>query len=236
MSEPENFLSRWLRRKHEADQKPDARDAEHAPDVAPPTTEAKVGQAAPDKAAGPEFDLSTLPSIESIDAGTDIRGFFQKGVPLELTRAALRRAWTADPAIRDFIEVAENQWDFATGSNLPGFGPLEMSDDVRRMVAEVFQYAKPVSEDAPGPASRPDPEAGPQAVASDGQSTPAGVADAPHAAIAADDSAATATPASAEIGVDFVHRDYKNGATQKEAKVFIDTRPIKGRHGGALPR
>ena len=85
----------------------------------------------------PEFDLDSLPPIESIGVGTDIRAFLQKGVPLELTRAALRRAWTSDPAIRDFIGIAENQWDFATGSDIPGFGPLDLSDDVRRMVAEL---------------------------------------------------------------------------------------------------
>ena len=37
----------------------------------------------------------------SITAATDIRAFLAPGVPAELTRAALRRAWTADPAIRD---------------------------------------------------------------------------------------------------------------------------------------
>ena len=60
-------------------------------------------------------------------------------MPADLTRAALRRAWSADPAIRDFIEIAENQYDFATGSDLPGFGPLDASaDEIRKMVADVF--------------------------------------------------------------------------------------------------
>ena len=51
----------------------------------------------------------------TITAETDIRAFLQKGVPAQLTRAALRRAWVADPNIRNFREIAENQWDFATG-------------------------------------------------------------------------------------------------------------------------
>jgi hypothetical protein len=29
-----------------------------------------------------------------------------------MTVAALRRAWVSDPVIRDFIGIAENQWDF----------------------------------------------------------------------------------------------------------------------------
>ena len=87
----------------------------------------------------PAFDITKLPSLESITSETDIRLFLQKGVPADLTRAALRRAWTADPAIRDFIEIAENQYDFATGSDLPGFGALDASaDDIRQMVANVF--------------------------------------------------------------------------------------------------
>ena len=47
-------------------------------------------------------DPATLPPIETIDAQTDITVFLQNGVPNELRRAALRRAWTVDPAIRDF--------------------------------------------------------------------------------------------------------------------------------------
>jgi hypothetical protein len=33
-------------------------------------------------------------------------------VPQDLARAALRRAWTVDPAIRDFVGLFENCWDF----------------------------------------------------------------------------------------------------------------------------
>ena len=100
----------------------------------------------------PAFDITQLPSLESITSETDIRLFLQKGVPADLTRAALRRAWSADPAIRDFIEIAENQYDFATGSDLPGFGPLDASaDEIRKMVANVFGDGPkvPVEQQAP---------------------------------------------------------------------------------------
>jgi hypothetical protein len=62
-----------------------------------------------DAAAVEPFDLASLPSIDAIVADTDVRRFLQSGVPAELTRAALRRAWTSDPAIRDFVGIAENQ-------------------------------------------------------------------------------------------------------------------------------
>jgi hypothetical protein len=58
-------------------------------------------------------------------------------VPAELTRAALRRAWVADPAIRDFVGLAENAWDFTAPGGVPGFGPLPAIDDVARLAAQV---------------------------------------------------------------------------------------------------
>ena len=82
-----------------------------------------------DAAADEPFDPSGLPSIEAITANTDVRGFLQSRVPAELTRAALRQAWTSDPAIRDFIGIAENQWDFNDPNAIPGFGPLGVTDE-----------------------------------------------------------------------------------------------------------
>ena len=40
--------------------------------------------------------------------------------------------------IRDFVGIAENQWDFTAADAMPGFGPLGPLDDVRRMVARVI--------------------------------------------------------------------------------------------------
>jgi hypothetical protein len=142
----EQFLARWSRRKQEAR----AGYAEPAPEGA----EAQ-GPAPSEAAAEPvpqETDLSELPPIESIDAATDIVAFLRKGVPQELSRAALRRAWSADPAIRDFVGLAENAWDFNDPNAMPGFGPLDCSAKqvdalVRRIVGGLVQAAEglPVS-------------------------------------------------------------------------------------------
>ena len=117
----DKFLARWSRRKQAAKATPTLPDAATHDDVqsAPPP-------AAKDDEA--EFDLSSLPSIESITSATDIKAFLRKGIPPELTRAALRRAWSADPAIRDFVGLAENAWDFNDPSAMPGFGPLDCSE------------------------------------------------------------------------------------------------------------
>jgi len=94
----EGFLQRWSRKKIDAEQKkPDAPEPDEAaaPEPAGPAVPAG-GAVPPAVATNSEFDLSSLPSLESITAGTDIRAFLNPGVPAELTRAALRRAWTTD--------------------------------------------------------------------------------------------------------------------------------------------
>lgn len=134
----ENFMQRWLRRKR-AVKTPTPEDAEP---VRPEPPEAEVdslprapGEGAPDR---PTFDPTALPPIESITATSDVRAFLAPGVPVELTRAALRRAWALDPTIRDFVGPAENQWDFTKPEGIPGFGPLELTPELRRTVASLF--------------------------------------------------------------------------------------------------
>jgi len=115
---PENFISRWARLKQR--------------------NEAAVAQPPPDAAAEEPFDPASLPSIESIVANTDISGFLQSRVPAALTRAALRQAWSSDPAIRDFIGIAENQWDFNDPNAMPGFGPLLEGDRLPELLAQAL--------------------------------------------------------------------------------------------------
>jgi hypothetical protein len=86
----------------------------------------------------PEFDLASLPSLDSITAATDIRAFLAPGVPQSLARAALRRAWAADPAIRDFKGLAENDWDFTDPNAMAGFGELPPDYDVKKLLAQIF--------------------------------------------------------------------------------------------------
>jgi Protein of unknown function (DUF3306) len=117
VTETSNVFLRWARLKQQAKTAPRSESATTDIDSAAP-------QAGPDAAKNESVGLASLPSIDAITADTDIIAFLQSGVPAELTRAALRRAWTSDPAIRDFIGVAENQWDFNDPNGVPGFGPL----------------------------------------------------------------------------------------------------------------
>ena len=153
MNLPENFLTRWSRRKNAA-----AEDEEEAnspavlsPQTSGETVESEGAAAAerpdgdapalpsvPPNPVGPSFDPTSVPPIESIAADTDIRAFLEPGVPPELTRAALRRAWAADPNIRDFVGLADYDWDFNTPGSMAGFGSLDMTDELRRVVAQII--------------------------------------------------------------------------------------------------
>jgi hypothetical protein len=152
MNNPENFLTRWSRRKHAAALEREETVSSVAPSAAPlaeaPGNERTAGTERLDDGSGilpstglnpaaPPFDPLSLPSIESITGDTDIRGFLAPGVPPELTRAALRRAWTADPKIRDFVGLADYDWDFNAPGSMVGFGSLEMTDELRRMAAQI---------------------------------------------------------------------------------------------------
>ena len=106
MNDPDNFLTRWSRRKRgddAGDSGAEKSDAQPAERKAPPHDETRHAVPKDDAGRPPAFDVASLPPIESIGAGTDISAFMQAGVPTALRHAALRRAWIADPAIRDFI-------------------------------------------------------------------------------------------------------------------------------------
>jgi hypothetical protein len=132
MTRRENFVRRWSRLKRAAEKQHKAGTTVNSA----PETEAPPS---------PRFDPAGLPPIDSISAATDISAFLQAGVPAALTRAALRRAWVSDPAIRDFIGIAENQWDFTDPTAMPGFGWLPATDDLSRLVAQAVGTPDEVS-------------------------------------------------------------------------------------------
>jgi Protein of unknown function (DUF3306) len=133
----QNFLKRWSHRKR----------AEHAQRSAvpePPSAATERGAAKENDTATadvgapvPEPPTADLPPLESINALSQVGAFLAPGVPLELAREALRRAWVTDPTIRDFVGIAENQWDFTDPTGPPGFGPLDASPTLRRIIAEL---------------------------------------------------------------------------------------------------
>jgi hypothetical protein len=130
MSEREKFLDRWSRRKREAADEPAPAEAKDAAVASTPPAEVKA------PATEVPFDPASLPPIESISAESDISVFLKPGVAPDISRAALRRAWSADPAIRDFVGLVENGWDFNDPNGIPGFGPIT-ADEVARLLTQL---------------------------------------------------------------------------------------------------
>jgi hypothetical protein len=221
MSDPENFLARWSRRKratHEerptepAEPKVAAAEPADAPNG--PDDDRVPAQAA--ESETPAVDLSALPSIEEITAETDIRAFLQPGIPLQLTRAALRRVWTADPAIRDFVGLAENAWDFTAPHGVPGFGPLQPNDLAGLTVAQVTEPVAPPT---------------PESVAEPLRNREVSAARALPAQPAAEE-----TPSSNAAAPEQMLQSECDVAEQKEQAAEDRKTSVVSRHGGALPR
>ena len=214
MNDPDNFLSRWSRRKREAGE--DKEKNETGETVAAPAPENQQGiPAAPGAAPSPEFNVESLPPIETISAETDITAFMRTGVPETLKHAALRRAWASDPVIRDFVGLNENFWDAAGPDGIPGFGDLDPNLDVRRMVSELFgetprQDTQPVLE--------ADRVADSSALPTD------------NLPEAADPPQATLPPA------EELPQRNENAAAQIEPSESVPEKKISRRHGGAMPK
>lgn len=136
---PANFLRRWSQRKLAAEAR--VREEERRSQSACVDSSAPPRSIEPGTAPSPAFDPARLPPIESITAASDVGAFLAPDVPVELSRAALRRAWMTDPAIRDFIGLAENQWDFTNPEGVPGFGALELTPQMCRIIRDFIADA-----------------------------------------------------------------------------------------------
>ena len=216
MSDQEKFLARWSRRKLGPADK-------QVPEESPAAADAPPVESAPPapKAEAPEFDISTLPSLDSIGASSDVRAFLQAGVPSALRHAALRRAWSADPAIRDYIGPNENFWEGAGPGGVPGFGELGPEVDVKKLVAEVFGEAEQ------------EPRAATELVSPTEQSTRADISS--SAAPAASEVAqGKSQPSAAQDTDPLLQRDENVASHHDELpQEVVASRPR--RHGGAMP-
>ena len=96
----------------------------------------------------PEFDPASLPPIESLTAESDIAAFLRPQVPAALRTAALRRVWTLDPAIRDYVGPADYAWDYNAPDGMAGFS-LELGGDVKRLLAQAIGLVEEDEEKAP---------------------------------------------------------------------------------------
>ncbi len=149
----EGLLRRWARRKQAAKAQP----------VMPvPATASDVAQ----DASQAEEPVPVLPDLDTLDASSDYSAFLQRGVPAELQRMALQRAWSSDAAIAEFRGMAEYAWDF----NAPQYGQLWAVDDIAKLIQAVTApppdaLTTPVEAVAAVPEVVVDVAPGPEAVA-----------------------------------------------------------------------
>lgn len=259
----EGFLSRWSRRKQEVrqaenrDVEPiegpveEMRDLEGPGSVVPAVSDETVPgavepPAAPDDSAEPaltEEEIAALPSIESITAETDIRSFLRKGVPEALRKAALRRSWVLDPMIRDYVDPArEYAYDWNVPGGVPGSGSLLPSDDVDRLLRDVFpdldSRGRPVVDGTDGVA-RPESPTPPS-----GDGTPPAVSE----SIPNDIGSVRVSQYPLETngpkpdvvemggtGSDTAGTEQNAGKASQELPTVAETSLHRRRHGGAMP-
>ncbi len=224
MSEPADFLSRWSRRKRAAAEgvadEPVAAETPEEARAAPDDVKAPTEVASPTK---PAFDITELPSLDSIGPDTDIRMFLQPGVPAALKHAALRRVWVSDPAIRDFRAPQEMDWDF-NSPGLSGFGEIGPDVDVKKMVARIFGGGA-ADEAAPAPQ--------PSATVTQVASSEVESQSESENYISSADNCSRADAACTEGDTAMLHGD-KDIAPQQDEPESQLTKPR--RHGGALPQ
>jgi Protein of unknown function (DUF3306) len=274
MSDPENFLLRWSRRKRallrETDisrgvsspsprlrgegqgegaspqaetRSPDSwrgpltrnlREERANSDLSPEAGRGEGRGHPPPTPTYPAFDPASLPPIQSITAETDIRGFLRAGVPPELARAALRRAFACDPAIRNFVGLADYAWDFNAADSIAGFGPLRTTDDAAKMAAQLElnrAEPRPCNPDDPGPTIPKAEEATDKAI----------IATAHDAAAEMHNEAKDKDQPAQEIGT-LAYADVTRREQERVAVQYTSTKPdnrnvlVKRQHGGALPK
>jgi hypothetical protein len=237
---PGDFLSRWSRRKldnRRADETPQP-EASLAPIPDSSSSDDLQDELSPE-------EIEALPKIEEITPDTDITVFLRKGVPELLRKAALRRLWSVDPEIRDYVgDARDYAYDWNIPGGVPGNGPLLPTDDVEAMVDRVFGRRPDAESDKHSPAQET-----PQAASQSGEPEYKDEAGAPRQDAEPDDDAAQQTPdlppLCGSLGV--------TGNGEKTGEVGIDAapgndaappmrtaperarQPRRRRHGGARP-
>lgn len=221
----DNIFARWARRKQAVQHQETAVPSEErAVAEAPAETEAEpVDQqpAAEEPAAG-----EPLPDLENLTAESDISAFLRKDVPNALKNAALRKMWSLDPAIRDYVGPSEYAWDFNQPGSMAGFGPLDASRVVVEFLSTINGDVRTDLAGAAGfAADRPPPIAD-----GSGQDASAPVESPTDAAPPAEPPPSALTPESPEPSLPVCT---KVAGEPEQAK---QPHQSPRRHGGARPR
>ncbi|WP_375457783.1 DUF3306 domain-containing protein [uncultured Enterovirga sp.] len=162
MSRNDGFLARWSRRKLDASAATAETPARPGPDGTETLPSGPAGAPQALEVELSEEELSALPRLEDLTAETDLAPFLRAGVPALLRKAALRRMWSIDPAIRDFVgEARDYSYDWNVAGGVPVSGPLLPGYDVQATLGRMFSRIR----DDAGSEGVPDEDAGPTSTA-----------------------------------------------------------------------
>jgi len=162
-----SFLARWSQRKQEAAEETVEREA-----AAPEAELSPVAEEA--------VEVSALPDVDSLEAGSDFTVFMRAGVPEALKRRALRRLWQVDPAFHDICMLDDYNLDYTDAAmvvpNLKtldqvGRGMVPSDEELEKAARAEASAASggdgegqaPASSTSPGPATETGAEEEPQA-------------------------------------------------------------------------
>lgn len=154
MNGDENPFTRWSRRKlgaraEETQATPGEKDAQDGPTIPVVADTHTQPEPLEDEAADP---AEPLPRLEDLTAESDLTAFLRKGVPLALKSAALRKMWSLDPGIRDYVGPSEYAWDFNQPGSMAGFGPIDATKEtVVDFLSKTVRALEPDAEPATAP-------------------------------------------------------------------------------------
>lgn len=226
----DNIFARWSRRKQAVryGETPASDEEQNASEAAANADPEPIDQ---QPAMEPDV-VEPLPSLDDLTAESDLSAFLRKGVPEALKSAALRKVWSIDPAIRDYIGPSEYAWDFNQPGSMAGFGPLEANESIAEFLSTMSGGTRAGLARAVAPPEAPLPPS-PQItdVSSrrDAGSPPDGPADSASPPESLDP---PHDEASSELPSPVSTKDAADPADSEEPPQISTPR----RHGGAMPR
>lgn len=152
-SERDNPIARWSRRKLNARTSGDAPSPGkelasnvRAGDVAAASPDPIVVETDPSELEAPEV-TEPLPRLEDLTVESDLAAFLRKEVPKALRHAAMRKMWSLDPGIRDYVGPSEYAWDFNEPGSMSGFGPLDAKETVVGFLSKAARTLEGVTQE-----------------------------------------------------------------------------------------
>ena len=135
------FLARWSRRKQAARQRIEAEARRGGRLPRRPQPERRP--AGPGAGRAPNLPRAACRSLEDLTADSDLSAFLREGVPEALRNAALRKMWSLDPAIRDYVGPRNMPGTSTSRARWPASARWRRAASVADFLSTVSRRARP---------------------------------------------------------------------------------------------